>query len=183
MNRSIPYLSWFALALALLAWAGVVYGDFWIQKTAKERGANALNADQMAAQSAYASRLKALVQETKVERGNLENISHADLVSVANAIEAAGKSAGVSAKVSTAIPSGNAIEIPGGSSLQGLAFIVQAEGSFAGLMQLVRVLEKFPGFSTVEQFDFERVPSLERSAQPWRTTLRMKILTTSEVSS
>lgn len=171
------------LLLAFLAWAGVVYSGLWLQSEARVRGANAQSTDQKATHAAYASRLKALAQETAVERERLETISRSDIVSIANAIEAAGRSIGMTARVNAAIPAGNPKDIPGGAPLQSVVFIVQGEGSFAGVVQLVHVLETFPGFSSVEQFELERVPLTESVAKPWRTNIRLRIYTTSDIAS
>ncbi len=183
MNKTVSFLSWVSLALAIAAWGGIGYASMWLASTAQTRGASAQTAEQKAAEAAYQSRIKALAAETADERGRLEALANADIVTVANSIEEAGRSIGVNARVSTAIPSGTAKELPGGASLHGLAFIIQAEGSFSGLIQLVHVLQEFPGFSSVEQFELERVESSERNAQAWRTSIRLEIITTSDISS
>ncbi|MHB1087075.1 MAG: hypothetical protein ACYCZ0_05000 [Minisyncoccota bacterium] len=183
MHKTITYLSWIALMLAIVAWGGVVYGSLWLRDEAKVRGASVQSAEQKTAQAAYASRLKSLARETETDRANLETLSRSEIVSVANAIEAAGRSIGVAAKVNAAIPAGNPKDIPGGAPLSSVAFIVQGEGSFSGVVQLVRVLEKFPGFSRVEQFEFERAQSIEGAKQPWRTTIRLRIYTTADIAS
>lgn len=183
MNKTITYGSWFVLALALIAWIAVVYGSMWLQDAAKERGAAVLTADQKIEAAAYASRMKGLAQETRAERENLERVTSADIVTIANAIEQAGRSIGVSARVSAAIPAGRGKDIPGGTPLSGISFIVQGEGSFAGVVHLVRVLEKYPGFSEVEQFEFERIQTAQGDAQPWRTSIRLRLMTTSDIAS
>lgn len=127
--------------------------------------------------------MRAFVTETAASRERLEELTRSDIVAIATAIEDAGRTIGVSARVSTAIPSGVSVEIPGGEPLQRIAFIVQAEGTFAGVIQLVRALGNFPGFSEIDQFELERVSAAEASSRPWRTNLRLQIYTTSDISS
>jgi hypothetical protein len=45
------------------------------------------------------------------------------------------------------------------------------------------VLEDFPGFATIEQFDLESISSPTGVAREWRTGIRLNIRTTSDVSS
>lgn len=182
MKKYLPYVSWATLVIACLTLGGVVYASMWIRATALEKGKNALSSDERASQAAYMSRIHALASETKNERDALEFLTQADIVSIANAIEAAGNSIGVKARVSAAIPSGSPIGVPGGTPIHAVAFIIQAEGSFAGVTKLVKVFESFPMFSTVEQFDIERAQIEGANTLPWRTTIRLRILTTSEIS-
>lgn len=183
MNRWIIYISWFMLALAVAAWAGVVYGSLWLKDEAQVRGSRAQTVDQRTDEAAQAARLRAFVTETGPDRTRLDELTRSDIVAIATSIEQAGDEIGVDARVSTAIPSGIATEIPGGDSLQRIAFIVQAEGTFSGVVQLVRVLGSFPGFSEIDQFELERVPTAETASRAWRTSLRLQIYTTSDISS
>ncbi len=183
MTRYITYLSWPALFLALSLWAAVFFADRWIQEEARSLGASAKSAEQRADEAAGASRIRALAQESAADRERLENAARADIVEIADEIESAGRSVGVVARVHSAMPAGGSVELPGESPLASVSFIVQAEGSFAGVAQFLRALESFPGFSNVEQFDFDRVPSVESGSQPWRTSIRLTVYTTSDIAS
>jgi|GEM_PF-2265537 len=183
MNKSISYISWLALVVALLSWAAVAYAGIRIQETARTSGTRALNSDQQASLAAQKSRLHALAVDTQMDRESLETLMQSDIVSIANTIESTGRSAGVVARVSAAIPTGNPKEIPGGAPLYSVAFIVQAEGTFAGLNNALRLFEKLPYLATVEQFEFERGGSAEKNAPPWRMNVRIRILTTSAITS
>lgn len=183
MNQLSSLISWFVLALALTACGAVVYAHFWLHDTARERGSRAQSAEQRSSETVYASRLRILAEETTADRERLESLSRVDIVTIANTIESAGKSVGATAKVQAAIPVGSSIEIPGGDSLHAVAFIIQAEGSFASVVQFVRALGAFPGFSSVEQFEFERVELSDRPSQSWRSSVRLQMYTTSDISS
>lgn len=179
--KSFNYLSWLTLALALLAWAGVVYFGFWLQESAAEKGLMALNAGEKAESAAHLSRVKSLAKDTESQREELEGALETNIVTIADMIERAGADLGVRAKVGTVLPLGQK-DMPGGDSLKTVSFIVQAEGNFSSIVRLVKVYEKFPSFSLVEQFEFERTGD-PGSASPWLATIRLRMLTTSDISS
>lgn len=181
--RIISYLSLPILIIALIAWAGVVYAHTWIAQTALEKGASTLSADQKAAQSAHASRVRAIAQDTATQRETLEGIVFSDVTDFADTIEATGKSVGVSVNVKAALPVGSAKKIAEGASVHTLAFIIEAQGSFSGLIRLTKALETFPAFASINQFDLERVPLAASSAASWRAVIRLHVITTSDVSS
>jgi hypothetical protein len=171
------------LLLASVAWAGVVYARGWMIETAAARGASALSAEQRAGEAAFRSRVHTIALDTAPARETLESVMRSDITDFADTIEATGKSVGVSVRVKAALPVGNSDEIVGGDSLHTLAFIVQAEGSFAGLVRFEKTLESFPAFASVQQFEFERVQSVEKNAPPWRSTIRLHVITTSDIAS
>lgn len=182
MNKATTLISWLMLGIAGLSWCGVAYGSMWLEASARERGSIAKTAEQKAEEAAHLARLKTIASETLFERDQLNALAAPDIVSIANAIEEAGRDIGVEARVSSAVPSGTATALPDGSSIQGLAFFVQAEGTFSGVVQLVRVLESFPGFSSISRFELDR-PQSSGATRPWRTSVRLEILTTSDIAS
>ncbi len=183
MSRYIAYVAWVALVGSICLWGGVFYAYQWIQNEARIRGANVKSVEQRADEAANVSRTRSLAQETAVEREQLESASRADIVDIASEIESAGRSVGVVARVNNASPASGQLELPGGAPLSSIVFIIQADGSFAGVAQFMRVLEHFPGFATVEQFDLDRIPTTENAAQSWRASVRLTIRTTSDISS
>lgn len=183
MSKTFNFVAYVILIVSLVACATVAYAALWLQDTAREVGANTLSAEQKTAEAAYLSRLKSLAGETAAERDRLESIASADLVAIAESIEVAGEDAGVIARVNTALPSGDSRELPDGGKLEGIAFIVQAEGSFSGLVRFARSLESFPGISSVHQFEFERAQLAGGTSAPWRASVRLEIFTTLDIAS
>lgn len=183
MRDLFSLTSWVILGIALAAWVGVAYSHIWLHAEALERGSRAKTVEQQSAESARMSRIETIASETVVERGQLSELVHADIVSIASEIERAGKSAGVAAKVNAAIPAGSPKELPGGEMLQSIAFIVQAEGSFVSIVQFIRALETFPSFSSVEQFEIEKMQGIDQRPDAWRSSVRLQIDTTSDITS
>ena len=179
--KSLGYISWLVLIVSFLAWGAVAYAGMWLVERAREEGKRAMSAEAQASSAAYLSRLQALSLDTKADREQLEAFVRSDIVALASGIEKAGRDVGVRAKVNSAQESGGT-DIPGGDSLKIASFMIQAEGSFSGLVRLVKVLEKYPAFSSIEQFEFDQVGE-PGSAAGWRANIRLHIHTTSNISS
>jgi len=176
MGPRITYIAALLSFLALCAWGIVGYASFEIHRVAKERAERARIAEQEGNRAAYSQRISVLAAETETDRARLKGLVDKDVVSIIEAIEAAGRSARVSARVSDAVPAGGAEEIPGGGEMQAVEFIVQATGSFASLMQAAALFEKIPLAASLQQIEFERNASDQ--GPPWRMTARIQVLTT-----
>jgi hypothetical protein len=177
--RSFSSFSWLVLLVAILSWAGVGYFYVWIQDSAREKGRLAVSAEEQAANAAHFTRMQTLAKDTAPDRARLETLLSTDIVRIAERIEQAGEDMGVRATVGAVLP-GSAKEIDGGPALRTASFVIQAEGTFSGLVRLAKVLEKFPAFSSIEQFELERIAATGTS--PWRATIRLKVKTTSQIS-
>ena len=167
--KSLGYISWLVLIVSFLAWGAVAYAGMWLVERAREEGKRAMSAEAQASSAAYLSRLQALSLDTKADREQLEAFVRSDIVALASGSEKAGRA-------------GGGTDIPGGDSLKIASFMIQAEGSFSGLVRLVKVLEKYPAFSSIEQFEFDQVGE-PGSAAGWRANIRLHIHTTSNISS
>ena len=179
MKIGITYLAWISLVVAFCAWGAVVYIAFSLQDQAASNANSTAQSEQQLDRIAYAQRLAALASDTKDERTRLESIVQPDIVAIVNVIEAAGKSVKVNATVSDALSEGGPQALPGGQSLQTVAFVVQAQGSFASLMQLAALFEHLPLSSSVEQLELEHTPSADTKVAPWHLAARIRVMTTS----
>ena len=177
MKRSIMYIALAALLLALCAWGAVLYGASEIRHLASKRAEQAIAAGREFDRTAYAQRIAALAADTEGDRMRLGELLQADIVTIIDIIEAAGKSARVTVRVSDALPAGGAEALPGGGELQAVEFIVQTTGTFSSLMQAATLFEQLPLPSSVQQIELERSTG-EQSTVPWRMTTRIRVLTT-----
>lgn len=182
MSNRVTIIAWILLALALAAWAGVGYGAHWITSTAQQRANDTRAALTKANQAALNQKVEALAQNTKEKRDELAKIAGADVVVVVDAIDAAGKAAGIDAKVSDASVAGSQQLGKNGDTLRGVVFTVQAAGSFAQIMHAVSLYEKLPLLSTVEQLDIEKVQSSDPKSASWRMLARIRVQTLLSVS-
>jgi hypothetical protein len=160
----------------------VLYAAFSIQTQALSSATEVAQSQQQLDRIAYVQRLSALASDTKDERATLESLVQPDVVSIVNTIEAAGQSAHISATVSDALPEGPLQQLPGGESLQAVAFVVQAHGTFPEMMKLGALFEKLPLASSVEQFDLEHTSAGDQTVS-WSLTARIRVMTTSVSSS
>lgn len=182
MKSRDTYLAWFALLLAILLWGAVLYTAMAIRTEAIASADSAARSETQVDKAAYTQRIAALATDTAQERAALDTLVQSDIVSIIDIIEAAGKTARVQATVSDALPEGGAQEMPGGSQLQVVSFIVQAQGSFSSLMRAISLFEHLPLPSSVGQVELQYLSTTDSRAQPWRMTVRIRVLTTAASS-
>lgn len=181
MSNRVTITSWLLLILAIASWAGVGYSANWIKSTAQRRANDTRAALTKANQAALNQKVESLAQSTKDKRTELSKIAGADVVVVVDAIDAAGKAAGLEAKVTDAAVSGSQQLGKNGDTLRGVVFTVQAVGSFAQIMHAVSLYEKLPLLSSVDQLDIEKVQGTDAKSQ-WRMLARIRVMTLLSVS-
>jgi len=181
MKRTI-YLSYLLAAIALLAWALVIYAGFAIDSTALGEAQTIAAQQQQSDQAGYQDRIHSLAAQTTLQRLQLGTLTSTDVVTIVTLLETTGKSVG--AKVSTALPEGGSVTLPGGGVLQPIAFVVDASGSFSSLMHALALYETLPIPSQVEQVDLEYVTTTPgASAGSWHLTAHVRVLTSADISS
>lgn len=172
-----------ATVLAGIAWAGAWYAFRMIVAGQTEHRDMLIMAQKAERESAVAAQLRTAVAQSEQERSQLEMLSRADVVSVASAIEAAGKSVGATARVVDvdAIPDKDPqlAEITG---VHAIGYAVDARGSFQQLMSLLQLLEVLPAPSTIEQFTLSKDTEAGARAGAWRLVLRLRLLTTEKAT-
>ncbi len=182
MNEpAIRYLSWVALALALLSWTGVGWFVFTIMQDKNDRTARLQNTQEFSTRHDVAVRAHALAVDTASERARLDEILNVDIISAIDMIEAAGKAAKVNMQLSNAQP--ESAPSSGGGKVQAVGFVVSGQGNFASLMRILRLFETLPLPSTLSRFDLEHVPGSGSDTGSWRLNAYIRILTTAGVSS
>jgi hypothetical protein len=187
---SIPSLKTTAALATILvgmcAWYGVVYLHTYVVETATQYQVRASAARNSTAREAAQARIRALTTETAAKRASLSAFVQADPIAAAKAIESVGAAARISLKVSGASP--EVFPIPAAASahpLKAVGFVIEATGTFAGVMKALHLLETLPLPITMVQFDIAQVPTdaSQKGAPQWRLNARMRLLTDSTLSS
>jgi hypothetical protein len=179
MDRSIQFIAYGLLAIALVTWGGVYIATSRIRESAVALSASASNAQAQADRIAYQKRLSAIASDTQEERAALDALIAPDIVSMVKEIESAGKPLHVTVTVNDAQASG-AQDLPGGGSLRTVTFLVESQGSYASLMKLETLFENLPLASTVDALELQ---ALQNQATPWHLTAHIRVYTTSAISS
>ncbi|MEK7133807.1 MAG: hypothetical protein AAB804_01925 [Patescibacteria group bacterium] len=185
MKLDLRYIGWPLLLLTVLVWVGVgmfaqtILADEESQVFRMQQTQEAENKD------ASTIRLHALAQDTEQKRGQLDAILRVDVVSIVDMIEAAGKAAGVKLIVNNAQPENTPLpQTANGTQVIVTGFVVEAQGTFASLMHLIRLFETFPLPSKIGRFDMERISATgPGTSGGWRINAHIRILTTSDTSS
>src|SRR3989344_3752427 len=184
LRRAIPYLSWICLLAAVAAWAGAGYFAWTISARADARAERLAALEQESARHAAGLRLHALARETREARDALEGIARPGIIEMIESIEAAGRDAGISLEIGEAAfaPSDPA------ARTRTLAFTVEGGGTFSKVMHAAALLESLPLPSSVDDVQLENLPagaaaSGRSGAGSWRLVIRIRFLTTADISS
>lgn len=182
MNERIKLISWALLVLAIIVWGGVLYSANMITSTAQTRSNDTQLALTKANQSVMNQKVSALAQVTEEKRKELTTLAGADVVSIIDTIDAAGKSAGIEAKVSDASVAGSQQLGKGGDTLRAVVFSVQGDGTFTQVMHAAQLYERLPLLASLDQMDIVRNQSSDSKSPAWHITARIKVLTLIQVS-
>lgn len=182
MTKTVKLISWIAIAVAILAWSGVILSANMIRSTAIQRSNDTRAALTKANQTALNKRVDTLAQNTKEKREQLTALAGADVVSIIDVIDSAGKSAGLDAKVSDAAVGGTQQLGKNGDTLRAVVFNVQGNGTFAQVMHAAALYEKLPLLSSIDQLDIEKVQSSDPKAPAWHISARIRVQTLISVS-
>ena len=74
------------------------------------------------------------------------------------------------------------------ANTSGINFAIEAQGSFASLVQTIRLFETLPVPSQIQEVELQGIPNTGVSASgghdvSWHLTLRLQIITSAQVSS
>jgi hypothetical protein len=168
-------LSWILLGIALAACAGFFVANIALNNLAETRKTYALVEARARDNAARSEHVKELVNSTALARAELENSIGADIVSVVDTIEGAGRSVGVLLKVASAQPeSSNAADV-----IKPIAFNVEGEGSFADLTDAVHLLERLPYAADIREVLLEKAGEGENA---WKLRMRIRLLSSATLS-
>jgi hypothetical protein len=182
MSERIKLMSWILLVFAIASCAGVGYAAQMIRATALQRSNDTQLAMTKANQSAMNQKVQALAEVTKEKREELALLAAADVVTVIDTIDAAGRSAGIEAKVSDASVAGTLPLGKSGDTLRAVMFSVQGDGSMAQVMHAAQLYERLPLLSSVDQIEIVRNNTSDPKQPAWHITARIKVLTLIQVS-
>jgi hypothetical protein len=129
-------------------------------------------------QRASASQLQSLARETSTARGELDALAKVDVVSMVDTIDKVGKDAGVYIQIGQALP-----EATKDSSIHAVNFQLGAEGSFTSLLNAIALLESLPIPASLEQVQLIHTGGNSAGPASWHMSLRLRILSTADISS
>lgn len=182
MNNTFAILSWTLLALSIGACVGVFMFAQHITYESEARVFSVQNIEQVSAKQMSALRLRTLAAETATERAEFERLLNVDVIGLATTIESAGAKAGVTVRISDALPEriANPDNVQG-ADLQSVGFIIEANGSFTALMRVVAAFERLALPSSIEQVELERLTGTSEGT--WRLSARLRTFTTAAIRS
>lgn len=178
MKNSLTLVSFVALILAIAAWGGVWFLFSDISTRLTERAQAVSTNEIQSSKQENATEMHALVSQTTAQRVQLDSDVSTDVVGIASQIDAAGTSAGVQ----TTIGSASVLATSAAAGVSQLAFVVQADGSFAQVWRAAQLFQSLPLASQVTELDFEEIPGSNATPQ-WQLTAHIDVLTSAQVSS
>ena len=173
------------MLLAIIAWMGVGLFAYQISLLEDARDADAHSSQQQSQQSVQASYLHGIVLNSVEQRAQLDTLTAIDPTSLAEMINTAGTSAGVSLAISNASAE-NVSSVGGKTIAQGFSFLTTSQGSFASVMYAAALLESLPIPSVVQEINFthtEAMPGATGNKAAWQMNAQVQILSASNVSS
>lgn len=170
--------SWVALLAAFALWAGVGYFAWTIADAAEEHRAIIASMEQEELEHATALRLHALARETKDMRTRLEQISNSDLVEILDTIEALARDT----RIPIGIGQAPSIVSTESSPIRIASFVIEAQGTFSQVVQVIALLETLPIPSTLDELQLEQQAGAEgKSAKSWHLVAQMRFFTTADI--
>lgn len=178
--KHLSFISWVALFLTLCALFAEGLFAWNIQNDEGNRAAALLSAEQSSAVQDSSVRMHAIAQDSAPERAALSGLLGSDVVVIVTQLEGVGKTAGVTLKLSGALPETPPAGLSGGSSIQAVGFAIEADGTFAALMRAIQLFETFPVPSSVERLDMQHATT---GGGSWHLSLYIKVLMDASSSS
>lgn len=185
--RPITLIAFAAAVSALIAWSAFVMFAWNVSSQKGNIISHATNAEAVAERENAALRLHALARDTKTVREELDGLTRAEVLGIADIIEGIGKSAGVGIKINGATPDSSPQSSDAAPDLQSVVFLVEAEGAFSSVMHAVLLFENLPVLSSVQSLELARVGDYAGPAKTkaplWRLSARIQVMTTVDISS
>ena len=188
MRRDLTLLSWILLAIAICAWIMAAVFLWLIQSENASYVAGLGDAQITAKQDATAEYVHGVVRDAAGDADELNKILQIDPVAFVKKVQAAGRETGVDIRISSVFPENVSLRTKPKDAppIYAFGFTVESEGSFASLIRVLRVLETLPAPASIGQIDFDHVGATERAGVPtgpWKITVRVRVLTTTNISS
>jgi hypothetical protein len=185
MNKSTSiYVAYGALAATACVWIGVGFFANHIQNKRIAYTARMAEAAQQANVAADAAKLRILANNNIERASKLDAIMSSDVPMIVETIKSVGTAAGVSIKISGALPT----TVPKNQKgVQAVAFILESTGSFSAMMRALALFESLPLPSSIEIVDLSREGqgggASSRTPPSWHLNLKLRVITTATVSS
>ena len=179
MKKTSLYIAWIILTFAIVSWVGVGYLASLIEQTSADRVNQLEDNARQSNQDVQAQAMHALIKDTTGPRAQLDTLLNVDPASISGIINAAGKSAGASIRISDALSDG-ALVGDGTTPSNSFGFVVSAQGTYASVVRVAQLLEILPVPSSIEGITFTRTqdtPGAPPSTAPWQVVIRVKVLT------
>ncbi len=164
--HTLRLTAWLSFLLSLALWAAFGYLVWSLYGERAEYVEAAANAQQAELRGQSASRLRASVQDSEVERASLEGLLDLTILRAVEILETTGRQAGAK---EVAIGEATPMPLGGNVALTSVAIVVNMQGSFASLARAISLYETLTVPSTLEQFEMEKVDD------SWRATARVRV--------
>ena len=164
-------IAWVSMLVALVLWGGfgvLVWQLGEVRTKVAARKTDLMVRDEKDRTSAQ---LQGLMRDTRDERAALANLSTTDALAAAATIEAAGKRAGATVSIASAVSE----EVKSGASseLRTVTFVANTVSEFPRLMQVARLLEALPFPSHVDSYELSSLDPEKGQKDPWRMSVRI----------
>jgi hypothetical protein len=170
--RTQHTLATLSLSLAALtAWGGFIWFVRYINDQSTVRQAAAVDTAAQSVHDAAKLKLHAFARDTESVRATLDTSARVDVTSIARALAAAGRDAGVAVSIGDASTNPGR-QVPG--SLTPVTIIISADGTFGRLMLLESLLETVPVPIAIDSFALTHDTSA--AGAPWHISVRVRAL-------
>lgn len=163
--HTLRLTAWLSFLLSLVLW--VVFG-YLVWSLHGERAAYveaAANAQEAELRGQSASRLRASVQDSEVERASLERLLDLTILRAVEMLETTARQAGArDVSIGEATPQGGSA-----TALTSVSVVVNMQGSFSAIMRATSLYETLTVPSTLEQFEMAKMDDA------WRATARVRV--------
>jgi len=182
-NKSLVINSSVALIFAILAWCAAGYFFYVVMQMQAERAAYAADAATVNLEEGQAAQLHAVARQTVADRATLDATANVDLLSAVNLIESVSAS-GTPVHVISAQTVRAALK-NSPQQINVVDLIAQAQGNFASVVRVMRMLETLPLTTTVQEVDLTR-PSVDLDSkykpETWTLNVHLRFYTTATLS-
>ncbi len=163
-------LSIASLLLAVTLWGAFGYLFFILPRERAQYAEALATSAQEAVRTESSARVKAIIQDTEIERAALVSLLQVPLIDAIKIVEDAARAGGArTVAIGEATPLSTKNPSPVAPATTRVAVVVQAEGTFAALVRVVSLFEVLTIPSTLDSFD------LEETEKGWRLTARLTI--------
>lgn len=180
MSRSRSIFAWIALMLTVFAWGGVAYAFWYVGDMQDVYFAEKTARVDAESREASATRIQSLIAQTESERARLDVRVGKGLVESVEMIEAVGSASGVTMRVDD-VSEINPPAEGDRAALRTMRILGSARGSFDKLMHTALLLESLPAPVLIEEIAWEHSPG--ENANEWTLTVRMQLMTSSDIES